>query len=169
MGRCGLCLLHGSVYINAQVYEKDVQGVLPGDSVKFSVPALPNHPFTGKVQFVASEVNPDTRTVLVRTIIPNPGWLLRPGMFATVLIGSHQSIQSISLPTEAILQEEDKQVVYVKVSTNQFVKRVVKLGTSIGGKVPVIKGLSPGDQVVVSGNVFIEKEQEKLQSGKSGS
>jgi RND family efflux transporter MFP subunit len=157
------------VYVDAQIYEKDVQGVSAGDSVQISVTALPNHPFTGKVQNVASEVNPDTRTVTVRTVIDNHGWLLRPGMYASILIGSHKSIHAIALPTEAILQEDEKQIVYVQAAAGQFVKRVVKLGAPIGGKVPIISGLSPGDQVVVSGNVFIEKEQEKLQSGKSGS
>ena len=157
------------VYVDAQIYEKDVQGVSVGDSVQISVTALPSHPFTGKVQFVASEVNPDTRTVTVRTIIANPGWLLRPGMFASILIGSQKSVRSIALPSEAILQEDEKQIVYVRVAPGQFVKRVVKLGSPIGGKVPVISGLAAGDQVVITGNVFIEKEQEKLQSGKSGS
>ena len=157
------------VYVDAQVYEKDVQGVSAGDSVQITVTALPNHLFTGKVKNVASEVNPDTRTVTVRTVIDNPGWLLRPGMYASILIGSRKSVNTIALPTEAILQEDEKQIVYVQAAAAQFVKRVVKLGTPVGGKVPIIHGLSSGDQVVVSGNVFIEKEQEKLQSGKSGS
>jgi hypothetical protein len=70
---------------------------------------------------------------------------------------------------DAVIQEGDKQTVYVQVGAGQFVKREVKAGDPIGGRVPVQSGLSPGDQVVVGGNVFIEKEQEQLETEKAGS
>ncbi len=157
------------IYIDAQVYEKDVQAVAVGDSVKLNVPALPDKTFTGKVQYVAREVSPDTRTMLVRTVLDNPGWLLRPGMFASLVIGSNKGTHTLAVPADAILQEGDKRVVYVRVATGQFVKRGVTTGPPVGGKVPVLSGLSAGDQVVVGGNVLIEKAQEQLESGKSGS
>lgn len=156
------------IYIDAQVYESDIQGVAVGDSVKIHVPAYPMRSFTGKVQFVAHEVSPDTRTILVRTVLNNPGWLLRPGMFATVSIGSSHQIRSLSVPSDAVMQDGDKQVVYLRVATGEFMKRTVRVGAPVGGKTPIVSGLSPGDQVVVGGNVLLLKAQEQLESGKSG-
>lgn len=157
------------VTVDAQVYEKELEGVAVGDSVKVRVSALPNKTFTGKVKWVSSEISADTRTATVRTDLDNPGWTLRPGMFASLVIGSKAAVKTISVPSDAVMQEGDKQVVYVQVGPGQFVKRSVKVGDPIGSRVPVISGLSPGDQVVVSGNVFIEKEQQKLENEKAGS
>jgi RND family efflux transporter MFP subunit len=157
-----------SVYVDAQVYEKDVQEVASGDIVRVQVPAFPNRVFTGKVQYVAREVSTDTRTMLVRTVLKNPDWVLQPGMYASVVIGGIRQAHAITVPSDAIMQEGDKQVVYVSIAPGQFVKREVKVGSSAGGKTPVNSGLNPGDQVVIGGNVFIEKAQEQLESGKSG-
>lgn len=157
------------VYIDAQVYESDVRGAAVGDSVQIHVSALPSHLFTGKVQWISDEINPDTRTATVRTMLDNPGWSLRPGMFASVSIGSKSSVRAIAVMADAVMQEGDKQVVYVQISPGEFLKRTVKVGGQIGGKLPVISGLSPGDQVVVGGNVFIEKAQQQLESEKAGS
>jgi RND family efflux transporter MFP subunit len=157
------------VTVDAQVYEKDLEGVGVGDSVRVRVTALPNKDFAGTVQWVSSEISPDTRTVTVRSVLPNPGWLLRPGMFASVQIGRRRAVTAISVPADAVLQEGDKQVVFLEVGSNQYVKREVKVGEPIGGRVPVQSGLSPGDRVVVGGNVFIEKEQDSLETEKAGS
>ena len=157
------------VYIDAQVYEKDIQDVAVGDSVKLHVSAFPEKTFYGTVQFVAHEVSPDTRTVLVRTVLNNPGWMLRPGMFASLVIGSNKGVHAIAVPADAVMQEGDKQVVYVRVATGQFVKRTVKTGPPVGGKVPVQSGLAVGDELVVGGNVLIQRAQEQLESGKNGS
>lgn len=157
-----------SVYVDAQIYEKDILGVSVGDSVKVEVSAFPDRSFTGKVQVAAREVNPDTRTVLIRTVLKNPGWLLRPGMFASVMIGSAHGTKTLSIPADAVLQEGDKQIVYVQVSSGQFLKRIIKASPAVGGRVPIISGLSAGDEVVVGGNVFLEKAQEQLENGKSG-
>lgn len=157
------------VFIDAQVYESDVQGVNVGDSVQVHVAAFPNRVFSGKVQWVSNEINPDTRTATVRTVLQNHGWILRPNMFADVLIGSKRTVKAIAVPVDAVMQEGDKQVVYVQVSPGQFVKRTVTVGDQIGGKYPIRSGLSKGDQVVVSGNVLIQKEQEQLESEKASS
>lgn len=157
------------VYVDAQIYESDVREVAVGDSVQVHVSALPGRTFVGKVQWVADEINADTRTATVRTDLGNPGWVLRPGMFATVLIGSKKKTHSIAVPVDAVMQEGDKQVVYVQVSPTDFVKRVVTTGDPVGGKLPIRTGVASGDKVVVGGNILIEKAQEQLESEKAGS
>ena len=157
------------VYVDAQVYETDVSQVAVGNPVRVQVAAFPNRRFTGRVQYVGNEVSPDTRTITVRTIVRNPGWLLRPGMFATILIGSQAGKNRLAVPADSILQEGARQVVYVQVAPRKYVKRAVKVGTAVNGRVPVYQGLEPGDEVVVSGNVLLEREQEKLESEKRAS
>jgi RND family efflux transporter MFP subunit len=154
------------VYVDSQVYEKDLPSVAPGDPVRLTVSAFPGKSFTGRVQSVGAEVNPDTRTITVRTVIPNPGWMLRPGMFATVLIGSQSGVRAVAVPANSILQEGESQIVYVQVAPREFEKRTVRSGPAIGDEAPVYSGLEPGDRVVVNGNVLIQNEQDKLEGEK---
>ena len=160
----------GEVYVDAQVYEKDLQHVAAGDPIQVRVAAFPGRVFTGRVANVGTEVSPDTRTLTVRTVISNPGWLLRPGMFATVVIGSSTGIHSLAVPPAALLQEGTSQAVYVEVAPRQFVKRTVRTGSEVNGEAPVLEGLQPGDKVVVNGNELLESEQTQLeQSSAKGS
>jgi len=154
------------VFVDAQVYEKDIAGIRLGDPIRLQVAAFPGRTFTGRVSYVANDVNPDTRTLTVRTEVSNPGWLLRPGMFATVLIGS-RAVRALAVPADAIIQEGTRQIAYVEVAPNQYVKRTVKVGSVVNGRAPVHSGLAPGDKVVVSGAVLLEQEQNKLESEQS--
>jgi RND family efflux transporter MFP subunit len=163
------------VYVDAQVYETDIAQVAVGNPVRLRVAAFPDRLFTGRVQYIGSEVSLDTRTITVRTIVHNPCWILRPGMFATLLISSQagrpgtRAAGGLTVPVEAILQKGARQVVYVQVEPRKYVQRAVKVGAAVNGRVPVYRGLAPGDEVVVSGNVLLEREQEKLESEKRAS
>lgn len=152
------------VYVDSQVYEKDIAGIRLGDPIQIQVAAFPNRTFSGRVSYVANEVNPDTRTLTVRTVVQNPGWLLRPSMFATVLISSRRSTHALAIPSDAVLQEGTRQIVYVEVAPGQYVQRAVTVGPAVSGRMPVRGGLSAGDKVVVAGNVLLQQEQDKLES-----
>ena len=154
------------VYVDAQVFEDQLADVAVGDPVQVRVAALPGKVFTGRVKYIGSEVSADTRTVTVRTVIPNPGWLLRPGMFATMLVGSRTSTNSLAVPAESVLQEGSRQIVFVQTGPRQFMKRVVTTGPVVGAEAPVLTGLYPGDRVVTTGNVLLQNEQQKLENEK---
>ena len=152
------------VYVDAQVYERDIAGIRLGDPIKLQVTAFPNRTFSGVVSYVANEVNPDTRTLTVRTEVRNPGWLLRPSMFATVLIGSRHGSRALAVPADAALQEGTHQIVYVETAPGQYIQRKVMVGTTVNGRTPVTSGLTAGDKVVVIGSVLLQQEQSKLES-----
>jgi len=152
------------VYVDSQVYEQDIAGIRVGDPITLQVAAFPNRSFHGVVSYVANDVNPDTRTLTVRTVVRNPGWLLRPSMFATVLIASRHVIHSLAVPSDAIIQEGPRQIVYVEESPGKFVQHTVTVGPAMSGRAPVHSGLSPGDKVVVSGGVLLQQQQDKLES-----
>lgn len=156
------------VFVDAQVYEKDLLKVAVGSPTRLNIAALPDRAFSGKVLYIGNEVSSDTRTITVRTVLPNPGGTLRPGMFATVFIGSRKPQRTVVIPPEAVLQSGVRQIVYVQVSPQEFVERTVKAGAAAGGRVPLYSGVSPGDRVVVKGNVLIEHELRNLENERRG-
>jgi cobalt-zinc-cadmium efflux system membrane fusion protein len=101
------------VWIDANVFEKDLQRVRIGQQVRLTVPAFPQSTFSGKVIFVDSVVDPETRTVKVRTEVANPDGRLKPDMFANVQIVTDVSRAAISIPQSAVLNDEGKAIVFV--------------------------------------------------------
>src|SRR5690349_21816119 len=94
------------VWIDANVFEKDLQQVRPGQEVKLTVPAFPGSTFSGRVILINSVVDPDTRTVKVRTEVANPDGRLKPDMFANVQIVTALNRTAISIPQSAVLNDD---------------------------------------------------------------
>jgi cobalt-zinc-cadmium efflux system membrane fusion protein len=149
------------VWIDANVFEKDLQQVRPGQEVKLTVPAFPGSTFSGKVILINSVVDPDTRTVKVRTEVANPDGRLKPDMFANVQIVTALNRTAISIPQSAVLNDEGKTVVFIA-DGNGYKKRQVQAGIQDNDRVEIIDGLAAGDKVVVKGNYLL------LQQSKPG-
>jgi cobalt-zinc-cadmium efflux system membrane fusion protein len=149
------------VWIDASVFEKDLQRVKLGQDVKVSVTAFPGTTFSGKVILVSSVVDPETRTVKVRTEVPNPDVRLKPDMFANVEIVTDLHRAAISIPQSALLTDGGKTVVFVAEDSG-FKKRSVTTGTQSSDRVEIIEGLKEGEKVVVKGNYLL------LQQSKPG-
>jgi cobalt-zinc-cadmium efflux system membrane fusion protein len=147
------------VWIDASVFEKDLQRVRPGQEVKLTVPAFPQTTFSGRVIFVDSVVNPETRTVNVRTAVANPDGRLKPDMFANVQIVTDVNRAAISIPQSAVLNDEGKTIVFVA-ENDGYKKRQVQPGIQNNDRVEIVDGLNPGDKVVVKGN-YLLLEQSK--------
>src|SRR5690242_14570071 len=142
------------VWIDANVFEKDLQRVRPGQEVKLTVPAFPASTFSGKVIFVDSVVDPDTRTVKVRTEVANPDGRLKPDMFANVQIVTDINRAAISIPQSAVLSDEGKSIVFVA-DGSSYKKRQVQAGIQNNDRVEIVDGLNAGDKVVVKGNYLL--------------
>jgi membrane fusion protein, heavy metal efflux system len=147
------------VWVDADVFEKDLPRVRPGQEVKLKVTAFPESTFSGKVIFVNSVVDPETRTVKVRTEVANPDGRLKPDMFANVQIVTDVNRAAISIPQSAVLNDEGKSVVFVA-DGNGYKKRQVQAGIQNNDRVEIIDGLNAGDKVVVKGN-YLLLEQSK--------
>jgi membrane fusion protein (multidrug efflux system) len=111
--------------------------------------AYPGRVFTGKVGSVDSRVDPSTRSVIVRALLPNPEGRLKPGMFMTVQL-SRGETDSLVVPEEALVPEAGDVFVFV-VRDAAVEKRVIKTGQRRVGDVEVIAGLTAGDEVVIEG------------------
>ncbi|MFN2531685.1 MAG: efflux RND transporter periplasmic adaptor subunit [Pyrinomonadaceae bacterium] len=149
------------VWIDANVFEKDLERVRLGQEVKVKVPAFPNSTFVGKVILVNSVVDPDTRTIKVRTEVANPEGRLKPDMFANVEIITTLNRAAISIPESAILNDDGKTFVFV-LEDDTYKKRQVQAGMQSNDRVEIVDGVKAGDRVVVKGNYLL------LQQSKSG-
>jgi membrane fusion protein (multidrug efflux system) len=112
--------------------------------------AWPESTFVGKVLSVDTRVDPVSRTVTVRALVPNPHGLLRPGMFLTVNL-LRENITALMIPEQAIVPEQSRQFVLVVGGEGIVTKREVQVGRRRPGQVEILQGLSQGDVVVAEG------------------
>jgi len=142
------------VWIDANVFEKDLERVRNGQEVRLTVTAFPGSSFSGRVILVSTVVDPETRTVKVRTEVPNPDDRLKPDMFANVQIVTDMNRSAISIPQSAVLDDAGKSIVFVA-ENGGYKKRVVTAGIKGNDRVEIVDGLSAGDKVVVKGNYLL--------------
>ena len=147
------------VWIEAEVYESDLQAVAPGAAAAVTTDAYPGRRFSGKVAFVDPFLNPNTRTAKVRVDLPNPGGLLKPDMFVRVEL-RHGRGRALAVPESAVLITGERATAWVESSRNVFEPRTVRLGQRSGGYYQVLSGLSEGDTVVTSAGFLIDSESQ---------
>lgn len=151
-----------SVWIDANVFEKDLSRVKLGQGAKVSVPAVPGTVFSGKVIFVSSVVDPETRTIKVRTEVANRDGRLKPSMFANVQIITEVSRSAISVPQSAVLNDNGQSILFV-LGPGGFEKRVITAGIQSGDRIEIRDGINPGDKVVVKGNYLLLEQSKTAQ------
>lgn len=153
-----------TVWIYLDVYEREIRFVAPGQSVEIATEAYPYEKFRGKVIFIDPVVNPETRTIRVRTEFPNPHLKLKPNMYATATIAVPKA-NAIVVPSTAVLSTGKRTVVWVEVKENTFEPRDVVVGTTRDGFTAILDGLDEGDHVVASGGFLIDSESALSQTG----
>lgn len=122
----------------------------PGLVVRARSAAWPDQVFTGSVASVDTRVDPVSRTIRVRSIMPNEDGLLRPGMFLTVTL-LNDSVESMVIPERALIPERSIQYVLVVADNKVVEKRAVRIGRRRPGEVEVLEGLTVGELVIVDG------------------
>jgi membrane fusion protein, copper/silver efflux system len=155
-----------SVWATADIYEYEVPYVHVGQHASFSLTYSPGKSYSGTISYIYPTVDPQTRTVKVRVDIPNPGFALKPQMFAEAQLKVNYGVQ-ILVPQEAVLDSGKEQQVFVVRNGGAFEPRRVTLGPVIDGNVAVLSGLKPGETVVTSGNFLIDSES-RMKSSAGG-
>jgi cobalt-zinc-cadmium efflux system membrane fusion protein len=143
-----------SVWVDADVHEAELAGVSKGASVSIGVTAAPGRRFAGTVFDIAPTLDKTSHTVKVRSVIPNPGGLLRDGMYADVAIHVSSARSGVVIPMAAVSHTEDGDYVYVPAG-GEYHRRLVTLGSSRGNKIVVTGGLSAGQHVVTHGALYL--------------
>jgi cobalt-zinc-cadmium efflux system membrane fusion protein len=138
------------VWAVAQVPEQQVAQVKVGQSVRIEVPALENEKLIGKLIYVGQTVNPESRTVLVRTELENTSGRLKPSMLASMLIESTPT-KRVVVPITAIVREQDADYVFIEEKPGSFRLKPVRLSSEHNGQRVVLDGLSQGMRIVSDG------------------
>jgi RND family efflux transporter MFP subunit len=153
-----------TVWIIADVYEKDFSRVRIGSAVTVTTTPYPDRALNGRVSYIDPQVSPDTRTAKVRVEVPNTRNELRLGMLAEVSVQVSGQASGPVIPRTAVQNVGNRQVVYL-VNPNEpgkFVEREVRLGDTAGEKVPVLAGVKAGDLIVSEGSFYVRAERERL-------
>ena len=147
-----------TVWVNAEVPEAQAAMVVPGSRVEATVPAYPEQVFAGSVGAILPEVNLTTRTVRARIELANAEGKLKPGMFVTLALGAGGTAESVLVPSEALIRTGTRSVVILAMGEGAFRAADVDVGLEAGGKAEILKGLKPGDRVVLSGQFLLDSE-----------
>jgi cobalt-zinc-cadmium efflux system membrane fusion protein len=144
----------------AQVPEQQVSQVKTGQSVSIEVPALGNEKLIGKLIFVGQTIDPETRTVLVRTELDNRDGRLKPAMLASMLIEA-KPVERLVVLASAVVRENDEDHVFVGEGEGAFRLVKVKLGPEQGGMRVLQSGLKGGEKLVVDGAFHLNNERNR--------
>ncbi len=146
------------VWVYADIYEYELPWVQAGDKVEMTLAGIPGRTFTGELDYIYPYAESRTRSIKVRLTFDNPELLLKPEMFAEVVIKSDKVIDAIVIPSEAIIRSGQSNRVFVVRAPGKFEPTVVELGFQSAGQVAVLEGLKDGDEVVVSGQFLVDSE-----------
>jgi len=139
------------VWVQAEVYEKDLGRIRSGQSAFIVVDTYPDRPFEGKVAYISDVLDPQTRTARVRCEVANPQMQLKTDMFANVELPTKLTMQALAVPEGALQQVDGKDVVFIRRSDTRFENREVEKGVTVNNQTEIVKGLKPGEQIVTQG------------------
>jgi len=147
-----------SVWLTAFVRETEAAAVELGQEMTFSVLALPGKVLTGKINYVATALDPATRRLLVRATLDNRNGQLKPEMFATVTIYAPGDQPTVGVPRQALIYEGDQVRIWVAHDDDKTIElRQIKTGLVNGNLVEVYGNLRPGERIVTKGSLFIDR------------
>jgi RND family efflux transporter MFP subunit len=146
-----------TVWADADIYEYEVPFVHLGQRVTLTLSYYPGKTYSGTISFIYPTVDPQTRTVKARIEIPNPGFQLKPQMFADAQLHVDYGVK-ILVPQEAVLNSGVEQHVFVVHEGGVFEPRKVTIGPVVDGNAVILSGLKVGETIVVAGNFLIDSE-----------
>jgi cobalt-zinc-cadmium efflux system membrane fusion protein len=129
-----------------------------GQTATVMLPDMPEATYAGKITNLGQEFDPVTRLMQVRIDIRNPDNRLRTEMLASAEFATRAGTPAVLIPQEAIQQVNGEDVAFVRMASDRFRVQAVQMGENVHGKVRILQGLKPGDQVITHGS-FIAKSQ----------
>jgi cobalt-zinc-cadmium efflux system membrane fusion protein len=142
------------VFMTADVPESQIRLIRPGEEVEITLSAYPGETFKGRVKMIGDTVDPQTRTIKVRAELENPSVRLRPEMFGE--IRHRQGVRTMPVvPAGAIVQGEQRNIVYREKSPGVFEITEVTFGKREGDRVPILTGIQAGDRIVTDGAMLL--------------
>ncbi len=144
------------LWVQMDATEVDLPHLRPGCELMFTSRAFPGQTFTGRVETVSEFLDPVTRTIKVRGTVENPQRLLKAEMFVSVNVPDG-AVPSASVPSKAVFLYGDKHYVFVQQEPGRFLRREVRVASEQEGRVVVLAGVEPGQQVVTDGCILLQQ------------
>jgi cobalt-zinc-cadmium efflux system membrane fusion protein len=146
-----------TVWIVANVRETDASRIKLGQKIEFTILAAPDRVFSAEIAYIPSSVNPETHRIQVRAEVANSDGLLRPEMFANVIIVTADHAAAVAVPRHAVIYEgENARVWSVRADRSIELKTIVP-GIVTDGFVQVVSGLDAGETIITRGSLFIDR------------
>ncbi len=143
-----------SVWAVGDIYEQDLSAAKSGEIVQVTLNAYPDQHWAGRVSVVSDAVDPATRTLHVRVVLPNDGSRIKPGMFGAIRI-LRSSAQGVLVPTAAVIREGNDAYIFGGKGNGRFERRAVKIGRTLDGSIEIISGVSAGETIVSEGTLLL--------------
>ncbi len=146
------------VWVYVEVYEYELPWITIGDKAEMTIAAAPGRTFHGKVSFIYPYMERKTRTAKVRLEFDNSDLVLKPEMFANVILLAGKKIEAVVIPSEAVVRSGNRDQVFIARGQGKFEPREVKTGLTTAGLTQILAGLKPGENVVTSSQFLIDSE-----------
>lgn len=147
-----------SVWVEMDVYEHDSAQVELGQDVKLTFTALPGELIVSEIDFIYPVLDPETRTLKVRSTIQNPKGKLKPGMIANAVLKVELGERDMVIPRSAVIDTGKRKVVWVNMSEESFRAKIVRTGVESEGYIEVVEGINQDEQVVIEGNFMLDAQ-----------
>jgi cobalt-zinc-cadmium efflux system membrane fusion protein len=157
-----------SLWVQMDVFEKDISLIHVGAQVLVRVPAYPGETFTATVSYISQVVEQTTRTVKVRCMLPNADNRLLPAMYAAIEVQSDPNDKAVVVPLTALFTEDESDWLFVAIGDGHYQKRPVKAGLRLKDRAVILEGLSPGERLVVDGALLLRTEEDAVQDAEQG-
>ncbi|HTJ29249.1 MAG TPA: efflux RND transporter periplasmic adaptor subunit [Acidobacteriaceae bacterium] len=155
-----------NLWFVADVPEEQAGSLAVGKTVVATIPSVPDHPVSGHLSFVSPVVNPETRTVQARMNLPNEQGLFKPEMLASMTFESEPE-NDLTIPTTAVVREENKDYVFVQQSPSDFILHPDELGPEVADRRVLLHGLSSDQTIVLDGAFHLnnKRKQDQIKGG----
>jgi cobalt-zinc-cadmium efflux system membrane fusion protein len=150
----------GSVWVVGDLYPRDQAAVHKGQPSTIAVNGYPGMVLHGAVDNISDAVDPVTLTLKVRVVLPNPGYKLKPEMYANMTL-TGQPREVIAVPSTAVIRSGSGVFVFVETAPGKYERRNVTLGDTHADQDEVTQGLSDGDKVVATGAELLRESEDR--------
>lgn len=146
------------VWIMANVFESDISKVKEGYQTNVSTLSYPDKVFTGRIDKVFNVLDPDSKVMKVRVRLANPGYLLKPEMYAQVKVLNTENEKMLAVPAKSVVFDKDRNFVMVFKDRQHVETREVKVAKTVGDVSYVQTGLQDGERIIAQNQLLVYDE-----------
>jgi len=144
-----------NVWIQANVYESNISLIHQGENVDVTTIAYPGKVFKGEIDKVMNVLDPTSKVMKVRVVLPNPGYLLKPEMYASITVTEKENKECLSVPSSAVIFDHSQNFVLVYHSRSDVTITPIQVISVVGDKTFISGGVREGEKLIASQAILI--------------